>query len=85
MLGRARKIVAPSKWYNENRHDAMKVMANKSMNEGISGAFFRAVEPFVVKLTYKWWIDIAYQRGLALEDFLLFQDRQLRRDPYWEN
>lgn len=31
-LNRGRTMAAPSKWYTENRHDAMKVAAHKVFN-----------------------------------------------------
>jgi len=62
----------PSKWYNENRHDAFKVASNRMFNQGITGFVFKIFEPLLARLTYRWWRDIASSRGLALEDFLLF-------------
>jgi hypothetical protein len=48
-------------------------------NEGLTGAVFRLIEPLLSKLHWNWIRDIALQRGFAMEDFLLFQDRELRR------
>lgn len=46
---------------------------------------FRSVEPLLSKLHWNWIRDIALQRGLAMEDFLLFQDRELRRCFFFEH
>lgn len=74
-LGRARVMSTPSKFFNENRNDAFKVGAHRLFNQGLTGVVLRAVEPILAKFTYRWYRDIALQRGLALEDFFLFQDR----------
>jgi len=83
-LKRARVISAPSKWFIENRHEAFKVAAYKAYHTGITGAIFRLFEPILAKFTWRWSQDIAHQRGLAMEDFLLFQDRELRRCYFFE-
>jgi len=58
-LKRARPIVAPSKWYTENRSTQYKVAANKMFNEGITGAILRKLEPLLAKATWQWMRDIA--------------------------
>jgi len=83
-LNRARVIGTSSKWYNENRHDAYKVAAHKFCNEGLTSKVYRWLEPLLAKMTFRWMQDIAHQRGLAMEDFLLFQDRELRRCYFFE-
>lgn len=52
MLGRARVLGAPSKWYTENRNDAFKVAAHKVFNQGITSKVFRVLEPFLARFTY---------------------------------
>jgi hypothetical protein len=79
VLGRQRELGAPTKWYGEKRNEAFKVASYKLLNQGITGIIFKAVEPILAKFTWNWIKDIAHQRGFAAEDFLLFQDRELRR------
>lgn len=79
VLGRARVFATPKKWYNEPRHEAMKVTAQRFYVNSIFAGLFRMLEPIIAKGTYQWVRDIALQRGLALEDFFLHKDRELRR------
>ncbi len=58
-LGRARTIATPQKWYNENRHEAYKVAAYRVLHTGITGAVYRAFEPFFSVVFWKWARDIA--------------------------
>lgn len=52
VLGRARQLGRPSKWYTENRNDAYKVAAHKVFNQGLSAKFFRFLEPFLARFTW---------------------------------
>lgn len=84
VLGRERTFVTPSKWFNINRSDWYKATQHTVFNTGISGAIFRGLEPIFQKFIYRWKLDIAHQRGLALEDTMLFTDRELRRCYFFE-
>ncbi|KAL4480456.1 hypothetical protein ABPG74_020972 [Tetrahymena malaccensis] len=83
-FSRQRVIGAPSKWYNENRTEWFKVAQHNAFNTGFSGVILRALEPILAKFIYRWRLDIAHQRGLTLEDSLLFMDRELRRCYFFE-
>ena len=84
LLGRARTFTTPKKWYNEPRHESMKVAAHKLFVKSWFAGVLRLLEPLFAKFTYQWVRDIALQRGLAFEDFFLFQDRELRRCYFFE-
>ena len=84
LLGRARVFTSPHKWYNEPRHEAMKVAAHRVFVKSIFSSVFRMLEPIIAKGTYQWVRDIALQRGLAMEDFFLHKDRELRRCYFFE-
>lgn len=82
---RERIISAPSKWYSEPRVPSLTLAAMRLYTQGITGQLFKLVEPFFARFVYNWTRDHALQRGLALEDVLVFQDRELRRDPLYEH
>jgi len=46
---------------------------------------WRTLEPLTSWMLYRWPRDIMLQRGLTFEDFYLFNDRELRRDPLFEH
>lgn len=85
VLGRARKMTSPTKWFYESRQSVMSIAAHKLFQQGITGKLFKLVEPAFAWLFYKWPKEIANSRGLALEDFFVFQDRELRRCMLFEN
>eukprot|EP01016_Furgasonia_blochmanni_P002649 TRINITY_DN1102_c0_g1_i1.p1 TRINITY_DN1102_c0_g1~~TRINITY_DN1102_c0_g1_i1.p1 ORF type:complete len:370 (+),score=147.36 TRINITY_DN1102_c0_g1_i1:135-1244(+) len=84
-FGRARQIATPAKYYNENRAESLYVGSFYLLATGLTGRIYRFIEPVISKLGYQWARDVAISRGLALEDFLLFQDRELRRCVFFEN
>jgi len=84
-LGRQRVIASPRKWFTANRNTENKIAAHYYFNTGIVGAAFKAVEGALSWGIWKWSRDVALQRGLAMEDFLLHQDRELRRDYLFEH
>lgn len=84
MFGRERAIAAPKKWFDVNRHEEVKVGAFYYYTQGLRASIFRMIEPIMAYFFYKWPRDIALQRGLALEDFMVHQDRELRREYLFE-
>ena len=84
MFSRQRVVAAPRKWYNENRTEWFTVAQHNAFNTGISGIILRALDPLLAKFSYRWKLDIAHQRGLTLEDTLLFKDREIRRCYFFE-
>ena len=79
LLGRSRVLTTPHKWYNEPRYDSILAATHRVLNKGILAPIYRLLEPLLAKATYQWIRDIALQRGLAMEDFFLYKDRELRR------
>jgi hypothetical protein len=61
------------------------VAAVKGFSSGVLAAVFRVIEPAFSYFTYQWQKDYLLQRGLAMEDIVVFQDRELRRDPFFEH
>ncbi|CAD8118402.1 unnamed protein product [Paramecium sonneborni] len=84
-LKRERIIGSPRKWYSEPRTPAMTLSAVKLFTQGLSGQIYKLVEPLFARFFYRWMRNIGLERGLAMEDLLLFQDRELRRDPLFEH
>jgi hypothetical protein len=84
MFGRERIIGAPRKWFDAPRHQENKVAAHYYFTQGLRSALFRLVEPVMAYFFYRWPRDIANQKGLAIEDFWVHQDRELRREYLFE-
>lgn len=84
LFNRARQFGPPRKWYNESREEGMQVMADKVLNKSVFGMIYRLFEPLLAKVTYQWTRDILLQRGLAHEDIMVFKERDLRRDYFFE-
>ncbi|CAD8124157.1 unnamed protein product [Paramecium sonneborni] len=84
-LKRERIIGSPRKWYSEPRTPAMTLSAVKLFTQGWTGFLYKFVEPLFARFFYRWMRNIGLERGLAMEDLLLFQDRELRRDPLFEH
>jgi hypothetical protein len=84
-FGRERVIGAPRKWFGANRDSESKIAAHYYYTTGIFGALFKTCENAFSWLFYKWPRDYALQRGLALEDFFVHADRELRRDMLFEH
>ncbi|CAK67090.1 unnamed protein product (macronuclear) [Paramecium tetraurelia] len=84
-LNRQRIIGSPRKWYSEPRTPAMTLSAMKLFTQGWTGLIYKMVEPLFARFLYRWMRNIGLDRGLALEDLVLFQDRELRRDPLFEH
>lgn len=84
-LGRERVISTPKKWFTANRHREVKVAAHYYYTEGLRSKLFRSVEGVMSWIFWKWPRDIAVNKGLAMEDYLVHQDRELRRDYLFEN
>lgn len=68
-VGRERVISSPKKWFTANRHREVKVAAHYYFTGGLRAAMFRAVEPVMSWLFWKWPRDIALQRGKVLAAF----------------
>lgn len=83
MTGRQRVIRQPKLWDYDNLEKIHRLEDEKPVFKKETG-WARFVEPFYAYFCYQWPRDIALQRGLALEDFYLFNDRELRRDPLFE-
>jgi len=62
----------------------MAIAAQKMFDKGIRATLFRFIEPVIAYFAWKWPRDIALQRGLSMEDFLLHTDREQRRDMLFE-
>lgn len=84
-LGRQRVIDVPRKWFNSSYHKDNKIAANYAFNTGIFKSIFRSLEGAFSWAFWKWPRDYALQRGLAMEDFLVHNDRELRRDVLFEH
>jgi len=84
-LGRQRVIASPRKWFTGDRDTESKVAAHYYFNTGIFGAVFKSLEGVFSWIFWKWPRDYAFQRGLAMEDFLVHADRELRRDVLFEH
>jgi len=84
MTGRQRVIRQPRLWDYDNLEKANRLEEEKPVFTKETG-WERIIEPFMAYFFYQWPRDIATQRGLSMEDFLLFNDRELRRDPLFEN
>ncbi|CAD8125101.1 unnamed protein product [Paramecium sonneborni] len=84
-LNRQRIIGSPRKWYSEPRTPALTLSAMKLFTQGVTGQIYKMVEPLFARFFYRWMRNIGLDRGLALEDLVLFQDRELRRDPLFEH
>jgi len=54
-------------------------------NEGLTGKIFSKIDKILSYFTYNWAREVVLRRGLALEDVMLFECRELRRDPYFEH
>lgn len=65
MFGRQRKLEHPKKWYHQDKEKNQAILAHQVLNTGITGMIFRAVEPVIAWLFWKWPRDIALQRGLV--------------------
>eukprot|EP01015_Nassula_variabilis_P027161 TRINITY_DN551_c0_g1_i5.p1 TRINITY_DN551_c0_g1~~TRINITY_DN551_c0_g1_i5.p1 ORF type:complete len:324 (+),score=83.20 TRINITY_DN551_c0_g1_i5:157-1128(+) len=83
-LKRERVIGSPQKWHREDKFDNMLVASYKMFEYGISGKVLRMVEPLFAYFGYNWIRDIGLQQGLAMEDYLLFTEREQRRDVLFE-
>jgi hypothetical protein len=83
-LGRERIIGAPVKWYRRNVFDDMVIASQKLFDNGIRSYFYRLIEPITAYFFWKWPRDIALQRGLSMEDFILHTDRDQRREVLFE-
>jgi hypothetical protein len=83
-LGRQREIASPKKWFTANRNTENKIAAHFYLGTGITNAAFKVVEGALAWALWKWPRDIALQRGLAMEDFLLHSERELRREVLFE-
>ncbi|CAK64456.1 unnamed protein product (macronuclear) [Paramecium tetraurelia] len=84
-LKRERIIGSPRKWYSEPRTPAMTLQAVKLFTSGWTGLIYKFVEPLFARFLYRWMRNIGLDRGVAMEDLVLFQDRELRRDPLFEH
>jgi len=84
-LGRQRVFGSPRKWFAANRNAENKVAAHYYFTTGIIGWLFKSFEAFGSWMFWKWPRDIALQRGLAIEDFWVHNDRELRRDYLFEH
>ncbi|CAK62649.1 unnamed protein product (macronuclear) [Paramecium tetraurelia] len=84
-LKRERIIGSPRKWYSEPRTPAMTLQAVKLFTQGWTGLIYKFVEPLFARFLYRWMRNIGLDRGVAMEDLVLFQDRELRRDPLFEH
>jgi len=84
MLSRQRVIREPRLWDYDNLQKFNRLEDEKPVFTKQTG-WRRWLEPTMAYFMYQWPRDIALQRGLSLEDFYLFNDRELRRDPLWEH
>ena len=85
LLGRNRQLASPRKWFNEPRHDAVNAATERVFTKSaILAPLLRLLEPLIAKASYQWIRDIALQRGLAMEDFFVHKDRELRRCYFFE-
>lgn len=84
LLGRARTFASPRKWYNEPRHEAVKVMAYKLFKRSFVAPILNFLEPIYAKYYYQWTRDILLQRGLSFEDIYVHTDRDMRRCYFFE-
>lgn len=85
MFGRERVIGTPKKWFTANRHREVKVAAHYYFTGGLRASAFKAVEGAMSWLFWKWPRDIAVNKGLAMEDFFVHQERELRREYLFEH
>jgi len=83
-LGRERVFGAPTKWFKRNVYDDMVIAQHNIFDKGVSGFIFRFFEPLFAYYFYHWPKDIAHNKGLALEDYILHTDREQRRDMFFE-
>lgn len=84
-LGRQRVIGAPRKWFTANKDTESKIAAHYYFTSGLVGALYKSIEGALSWIFWKWPRDYASQRGLAMEDFLVHADRELRRDLLFEH
>lgn len=85
MFGRERVIAQPVKWFNASRNKENKVAAHYYFTQGLRATLFKSFESVLSWLFWKWPRDFALQRGLAMEDFLVHSERELRRDYLFEH
>jgi hypothetical protein len=85
MLGRQRVIGAARHW----EYDPADKLWEKAYKEGPpltkTTGLWRTFEPIFAWAFYHWPRDICIKRGIAMEDVLLFHDRELRRDVLFEH
>jgi len=84
-FGRERVIASPRKWFTASRNKENKVAAHYYFTHGIRASIFKSMEGVFSWLFWKWPRDFALQRGLAMEDFLVHTERELRRDYLFEH
>jgi hypothetical protein len=84
MFGRERVIAKPAKWFNASRNKENKVAAHYYFTQGLRATLFKSVENVLAWMFWKWPRDFALQRGLAMEDFIVHSERELRRDYMFE-
>jgi hypothetical protein len=89
ILGRARSIGSPSKFYFENSHNYMRVSNWHKEHNSILTLWFKLFSPFS-----SWWdrnMVYGYRRGIELDrgyipdDTELYEETELRRGLFLEN
>lgn len=66
LLNRQRVLGSPSKWFNENRHDFIKIKSYELLQTGWTGRIYRMLEPIIAKMSYQWIRDLCKQRGMLI-------------------
>ena len=79
LLGRARNITKPSRICND-----AEVLLTMGPTFGLS-TLLAPLGRWLMKHEWKFFSQGCEQRGLALEDFVLFRSEELRRDPLYEH
>lgn len=84
-LGRQRIFGAPRKWFNEEKNAECQTAAHILFDTGLKASIFRLLEPIISYFFWKWPREILLNKGLAMEDIMVHQDRELRREMLFEN
>lgn len=72
LLNRQRVLGSPSKWFNENRHDFVKIKSHEFLQTGLSGRIYKMLEPVIAKMSYQWIRDLCKQRGMLIYFFIIY-------------
>jgi len=84
LFGRARVIATPRKW-NLAQQNPSRILYGAGLSKSIFGSLNRLFEPVRAMFVYRWIRDIVLQRGLAMEDLMIYSEFELRRDFFIEN